>query len=108
MTLGLIVIIFGGFRSGFATATEMSAFAALYALVVGGMVFRELGPRAALRSFVACGDALGAGAVHRRRGAGAGVHADLAAGAAPPGGGDDRRVAAAAAPGCSCCCRSPS
>jgi tripartite ATP-independent transporter DctM subunit len=50
--MGLIVIIFGGFRSGFATATEVSAFAALYALVVGGMVFRELGPRAALRSFV--------------------------------------------------------
>lgn len=52
VTLGLIVIIFGGFRSGFATATEISAFAALYALVVGGAVFRELGPRAALRSFV--------------------------------------------------------
>jgi tripartite ATP-independent transporter DctM subunit len=52
VTLGLIGIIFGGFRSGFATATEISAFAALYALVVGGMVFRELGPRAALRSFV--------------------------------------------------------
>ena len=52
VTLGLIAIIFGGFRSGFATATEISAFAALYALVVGGVVFRELGPRAALRSFV--------------------------------------------------------
>jgi tripartite ATP-independent transporter DctM subunit len=52
VTLGLIVIIFGGFRSGFATATEVSAFAALYALIVGGVVFRELGPRAALRSFV--------------------------------------------------------
>jgi tripartite ATP-independent transporter DctM subunit len=52
VTLGLIVIIFGGFRSGFATATEVSAFAALYALVIGGLVFRELGPRAALRSFV--------------------------------------------------------
>jgi tripartite ATP-independent transporter DctM subunit len=52
VTLGLIVIIFGGFRSGFATATEISAFAALYALVVGGVVFRELGPRAALDSFV--------------------------------------------------------
>ena len=52
VTLGLIAIIFGGFRSGFATATEISAFAALYALVVGGVVFRELGPRAALHSFV--------------------------------------------------------
>lgn len=51
-TLGLLVIIFGGFRSGFATATEISAFAALYALVVGGLAFRELGPRAASRTFV--------------------------------------------------------
>jgi tripartite ATP-independent transporter DctM subunit len=52
VTIGLIAIIFGGFKSGFATATEISAFAAIYALVVGGMVFRELGPRAATRSFV--------------------------------------------------------
>lgn len=52
VTLGLIVIIFGGFKSGFATATEISAFAAMYAVVVGGVVFRELGPRAAMRSFV--------------------------------------------------------
>jgi len=52
VTIGLIVIIFGGFKSGFATATEISAFAALYALVIGGLVFRELGPRAILRSFV--------------------------------------------------------
>ena len=35
-SLGLIVLIFGGFKSGFATATEISAFAALYAIVVGG------------------------------------------------------------------------
>jgi len=52
VTLGLIVIIFAGFRFGVATATEISAFAALYALVVGGATFRELGPRAAARSFV--------------------------------------------------------
>jgi tripartite ATP-independent transporter DctM subunit len=52
VTLGLVVIIFGGFRSGFATATEISAFAALYALIVGGVVFRELGPRAAVQAFV--------------------------------------------------------
>ena len=51
-TLGLLVIIFAGFRFGVATATEISAFAALYALVVGGAAFRELGPRAAARSFV--------------------------------------------------------
>jgi len=52
VTLGLLVIIFVGFRFGVATATEISAFAALYALVVGGLTFRELGPRAAARSFV--------------------------------------------------------
>jgi tripartite ATP-independent transporter DctM subunit len=50
-TLGLIVLIFGGFKTGFATATEISAFAALYALIVGSLVFRELGPAAAWRSF---------------------------------------------------------
>ncbi len=52
VTLGLIAIIFGGFKSGFATATEISAFAALYALAVGGLVFRELGFKAAAASFV--------------------------------------------------------
>ncbi|MBV9260160.1 MAG: TRAP transporter large permease subunit [Pseudolabrys sp.] len=51
-TLGLIVLIFGGFKSGFATATEISAFAALYALVVGAVIFRELGSQAAWKSFV--------------------------------------------------------
>jgi tripartite ATP-independent transporter DctM subunit len=50
-TVGLIVLIFGGFKSGFATATEISAFAALYALVIGGIVFRELSFGAAWRSF---------------------------------------------------------
>ncbi|HEY6717444.1 MAG TPA: TRAP transporter permease, partial [Reyranella sp.] len=52
VSLGLILMIFGGFKSGFATATEISAFAVLYALIVGGVVFRELGWRAAARSFV--------------------------------------------------------
>ncbi|MBV8032233.1 MAG: TRAP transporter large permease subunit [Betaproteobacteria bacterium] len=52
VTLGLLVLIFGGFKTGFATATEISAFAAIYALVVGGAVFRELGLRAAFQSFV--------------------------------------------------------
>jgi tripartite ATP-independent transporter DctM subunit len=51
VTLGLLVIIFAGFRFGVATATEISAFAALYALVIGGAAFRELGPRKAARSF---------------------------------------------------------
>ncbi len=39
---GLIALIFGGFRSGFATATEISAFAVVYALLVGGLLFREM------------------------------------------------------------------
>jgi tripartite ATP-independent transporter DctM subunit len=52
VTIGLIAIIFVGFKSGFATATEISAFAALYALAVGGIAFRELGWRAALHSMV--------------------------------------------------------
>src|SRR3954471_2582699 len=52
VTIGLITIIFVGFKSGFATATEISAFAALYALAVGGIAFRELGWRAAVHSMV--------------------------------------------------------
>jgi len=52
VTVGLLVIIFGGFKSGIATATEVSSFAALYALVVGGVAFRELTPGVAARTFV--------------------------------------------------------
>jgi tripartite ATP-independent transporter DctM subunit len=52
VSLGLIAMIFIGFKSGFATATEISAFASLYAVAVGSVVFRELTPRAAWRSFV--------------------------------------------------------
>jgi tripartite ATP-independent transporter DctM subunit len=52
VSLGLIAMIFGGFKSGFATATEISAFAVVYAIVVGGVVFRELGWRAMAQSFV--------------------------------------------------------
>lgn len=44
---GLIALIFGGFRSGFATATEISAFAVVYALLVGGVAFREMTWRSA-------------------------------------------------------------
>jgi tripartite ATP-independent transporter DctM subunit len=51
-SLGLILMIFIGFKTGFATATEISAFAALYAIVIGGVIFRELGPRAAAVNFV--------------------------------------------------------
>jgi tripartite ATP-independent transporter DctM subunit len=51
-SFGLIFMIFAGFKSGFATATEISAFAALYALIVGGVLFRELSPSAAAATFV--------------------------------------------------------
>src|SRR4029077_17008549 len=51
-SLGLIMMIFIGFKTGFATATEISAFAALYAIVIGGVISREWGPRAAAVSFV--------------------------------------------------------
>lgn len=44
---GLIALIFGGFRSGFATATEISAFAVVYALLVGSALFREMTWRSA-------------------------------------------------------------
>ncbi len=42
ISFGLIAMIFVGFKSGFATATEVSAFAALYAIVVGSLVFKEM------------------------------------------------------------------
>jgi tripartite ATP-independent transporter DctM subunit len=50
--LGLIVMIFGGFKSGLATATEISAFAAVYALLAGGLVLRDLSAGGAARCFV--------------------------------------------------------
>jgi tripartite ATP-independent transporter DctM subunit len=50
--LGLIVIIFGGFKAGIATATEISAFAVVYALIAGTVLLRELGGSAALGCFV--------------------------------------------------------
>jgi tripartite ATP-independent transporter DctM subunit len=50
--LGLIGIIFIGFKSGFATATEISAFAALYALAAGGALLRGLNVARAARCFV--------------------------------------------------------
>jgi tripartite ATP-independent transporter DctM subunit len=50
--LGLIVIIFGGFKSGLATATEISAFAVVYALIAGALLLRGLGGKAAVGCFV--------------------------------------------------------
>ncbi len=49
---GLIALIFGGYRSGFATATEISAFAVIYALLVGGVLFRQMTWRSAGRVMV--------------------------------------------------------
>jgi tripartite ATP-independent transporter DctM subunit len=51
-SFGLIFMIFFGFKSGFATATEISAFAALYAIIIGSVVFRELGWKSAAHCFV--------------------------------------------------------
>jgi tripartite ATP-independent transporter DctM subunit len=50
-SFGLIFMIFAGFKSGFATATEISAFAVVYAIVVGGVVFRELRLKSAIHAF---------------------------------------------------------
>ncbi|MBI0537178.1 TRAP transporter large permease subunit [Roseomonas sp. KE2513] len=52
VSFGLIAMIFIGFKSGFATATEISAFAVLYAIVVGAAVFGELSWGALVRSFI--------------------------------------------------------
>ena len=46
---GLIALIFGGYRSGFATATEISAFAVVYALLAGVVLFREMSWRSVAR-----------------------------------------------------------
>jgi tripartite ATP-independent transporter DctM subunit len=51
-SFGLIFMIFAGFKSGFATATEISAFAAVYAIVIGSIVFRELSFKTATHSFI--------------------------------------------------------
>jgi tripartite ATP-independent transporter DctM subunit len=51
-SFGLIFMIFFGFKSGFATATEISAFAAVYAIGVGSIVFRELTWKTLVSSFV--------------------------------------------------------
>src|SRR6202007_2583849 len=37
VTFGMIAIIFVGFRMGFATATEISSFAVVYAVIIGGL-----------------------------------------------------------------------
>jgi TRAP-type C4-dicarboxylate transport system permease small subunit len=80
-SFGLIFMIFFGFKSGFATATEISAFAVVYAIIVGSIVFRELSFKTAAHSFVQSATRSGR-AVHRRRRAIAGVRAHPATGPA--------------------------
>ena len=43
------VLLFAGILSGFATPTEISAFAVLYGLLLATVVYREVGPRALTR-----------------------------------------------------------
>ena len=50
--LVMIAMIGKGVTSGMATSTEVSAFAVAYALIVGGLAFRELSVRSVLRLFV--------------------------------------------------------
>jgi tripartite ATP-independent transporter DctM subunit len=48
----MILMIGKGVTSGVATSTEVSSFAVVYALVVGGLAFRELTWRSVVRLFV--------------------------------------------------------
>jgi tripartite ATP-independent transporter DctM subunit len=50
--LVMVLMIGKGVTSGVATSTEVSAFAVVYALVVGGLAFRELTARALLQLLV--------------------------------------------------------
>lgn len=42
LALGIPVVIFGGIRLGVATVTEMAAITVVYALIVGGLIYRKL------------------------------------------------------------------
>ncbi len=48
----MVAMIGKGVTSGLATSTEVSAFAVMYALIVGGLAFRELTMRSIVRLFV--------------------------------------------------------
>jgi len=50
--LAMVLMIGKGVTSGVATSTEVSAFAVIYALVVGGLAFRELTMRSLLQLLV--------------------------------------------------------
>ncbi len=51
-TLAMILMIGRGVATGIATSTEISAFAVIYAFLVGGLVFRELSLRDMVGLFV--------------------------------------------------------
>jgi tripartite ATP-independent transporter DctM subunit len=52
VALIMVGMIGKGVTSGVATSTEVSAFAVVYALLVGGITFRELTPKAIAKLFV--------------------------------------------------------
>jgi tripartite ATP-independent transporter DctM subunit len=57
----LMVLMIGkGVTSGIATSTEVSAFAVVYALIAGGLAFRELTFRSVVRLFVRSASLAGA------------------------------------------------
>jgi tripartite ATP-independent transporter DctM subunit len=55
----MVVMIGKGVVSGLATSTEVSAFAVMYALIVGGLAFRELNLKSIIRLFVRSGSMTG-------------------------------------------------
>jgi tripartite ATP-independent transporter DctM subunit len=55
----MILMIGKGVTSGVATSTEVSAFAVVYAFLVGGLAFRELTWKSSLRLFVQSGSMTG-------------------------------------------------
>jgi tripartite ATP-independent transporter DctM subunit len=52
VTLAMIIMIGRGVTSGIATSTEISAFAVVYAFLIGGLAFRELSMRSIIDLFV--------------------------------------------------------
>ncbi|MBP2232773.1 tripartite ATP-independent transporter DctM subunit [Azospirillum agricola] len=52
VTLAMILMIGRGVTTGIATSTEISAFAAIYAFLVGGLMFRELTLKMTVALFV--------------------------------------------------------
>jgi tripartite ATP-independent transporter DctM subunit len=52
VTLAMILMIGRGVTAGIATSTEISAFAVIYAFLIGGLAFRELSWRAFIDLFV--------------------------------------------------------